>query len=54
MADVEFLKEGHIARVRLNRPNAMNAITQAMDDELLGAWNEINSDPDIWCAVLSA
>jgi enoyl-CoA hydratase/carnithine racemase len=54
MADVEFSKEGHIARVRLNRPTAMNAITQSMDDELLAAWNEINTDPDIWCAVLSA
>jgi enoyl-CoA hydratase/carnithine racemase len=54
MPDVEFLKAGHVARVRLNRPTAMNAITQSMDDELLAAWNEINADPDIWCAVLSA
>lgn len=54
MADVEFAKEGHIARVRLNRPTAMNAITQSMDEELLAAWNEINADSDIWCAVLSA
>jgi enoyl-CoA hydratase/carnithine racemase len=54
MADVEFSKEGHIARVRLNRPTAMNAITQSMDDELLIAWKEINADPGIWCAVLSA
>lgn len=54
MADVEFSKEGHIARVRLNRPTAMNAITQAMDEELLTAWKEINGDPGIWCAVLSA
>ena len=54
MADVEFSKEGHIARVRLNRPAAMNAITQSMDDDLMTAWKEINGDPDIWCAVLSA
>lgn len=54
MADVEFSKEGHVARVRLNRPAAMNAITQSMDDDLLAAWQEINGDPEIWCAVLSA
>jgi enoyl-CoA hydratase/carnithine racemase len=54
MADVEFSKDGHIARVRLNRPAAMNAITQSMDDDLLSAWKEINSDPGIWCAIVSA
>jgi enoyl-CoA hydratase/carnithine racemase len=54
MADVEFTIEGHVAHVRLNRPQGLNAITQEMDDLLLDAWNTINSDPDIWCAILSA
>ena len=54
MADVEFTIEGHIAHVRLNRPQGLNAITQEMDDLLLDAWNTINSDPEIWCAILSA
>lgn len=54
MADIEFSKEGHVARVRLNRPSGLNAITQAMDDQLLDAWNQINMDPEIWCAILSA
>lgn len=54
MADVEFNIVGHVAHVRLNRPQGLNAITQEMDDLLLDAWNTINSDPDIWCAVLSA
>lgn len=54
MADVEFSVENHIARVRLNRPDAMNAITAEMDDLLFDAWNRINDDPDIWCAILSA
>ncbi len=54
MADVEFTIDGHVAHVRLNRPQGLNAITQEMDDLLLDAWNTINSDPDIWCAVLSA
>lgn len=54
MADVEFTIEGHVAHVRLNRPQGLNAITQEMDDLLLDAWNAINADPDIWCAILSA
>lgn len=54
MADVEFTIDGHVAHVRLNRPQGLNAITQNMDDLLLDAWNTINADPDIWCAILSA
>ncbi len=54
MADVEFTRDGHVAHVRLNRPQGLNAITQEMDDLLLEAWTAINADPDIWCAVLSA
>jgi len=54
MADVEFTIEGHVAHVRLNRPQGLNAITQEMDDLLLDAWTTINADPDIWCAILSA
>lgn len=54
MPDIEFTREGHVAHVRLNRPQGLNAITQEMDDLLLDAWNTINDDPEIWCAVLSA
>ena len=54
MADVDFTKEGHVARVHLNRPQALNAITQEMDDLLFDAWQAINADPDIWCVILSA
>lgn len=54
MADVDYSKDGHIARVHLNRPQGLNAITQEMDDLLLAAWTDINNDPDIWCAILSA
>ena len=54
MADVEFTKDGHVARVHLNRPQGLNAITQEMDEQLYEAWAIINQDPDIWCAILSA
>ena len=54
MADVEFSREGHVAHVRLNRPKSLNAISGEMNRMLRDAWNEINSDPTIWVALLSA
>ncbi|MGE3692981.1 MAG: enoyl-CoA hydratase-related protein [Novosphingobium sp.] len=54
MADVEFSKQGNVARVHLNRPQGLNAITSEMDDLLYDAWQAINDDPDIWCAIVSA
>lgn len=54
MADVEFRVEGHVAHVRLNRPQGLNAITPEMDDLLLAAWTTINADPEIWAVILSA
>ena len=54
MADVEFSKVGNVARVHLNRPQGLNAITGEMDDLLFDAWAAINVDPDIWCAIVSA
>jgi crotonobetainyl-CoA hydratase len=54
MPDVEFHRDGHVANVRLNRPKALNAVTPHMDQLLLEAWSEINRDPQIWVAILSA
>jgi enoyl-CoA hydratase/carnithine racemase len=54
MADIEFTRDGHVAQVRLNRPKSLNAITQEMDQALFDTWSEINADPDIWVAILSA
>ena len=54
MPEVEYTKDGHVATVRLNRPEALNSVTPEMDRMLLDAWNDINADPEIWVAVLSA
>jgi enoyl-CoA hydratase/carnithine racemase len=52
MASIEFKRDGHIAWVTLNRPEALNAINAEMETLLAQAWNEINRDPDIWVAIL--
>jgi len=54
MADIEYSTAGHIAHVRLNRPQGMNAITPEMDELLWKTWCSINDDPDVWCVILSA
>jgi enoyl-CoA hydratase/carnithine racemase len=51
---IGFVKDGTVARVTLDNPKALNAISPTMDDELLAAWREIDADPDIWVAVLDA
>jgi crotonobetainyl-CoA hydratase len=54
VSDLIFTVDGHVAYVRLNRPQGLNAITPAMDQALLDAWTEINANPDIWAVILSA
>lgn len=54
MSDLEFTVDGHVAHVRLNRPQGLNAITPTMDQAMFDAWTEINANPDIWAVILSA
>ncbi|TFD45980.1 crotonase [Cryobacterium frigoriphilum] len=44
----------HVAYVTLNRPKALNSISHDLDVELEQKWIEIDANPDIWVAVLSA
>lgn len=53
MAPVELHVRGHVAQVRLNRPDVLNAIDSAMDKTLGAIWSEVDGSPDIRVAVLS-
>ena len=46
--------EDHIAVVRLNRPEAMNAISGDMADALSGVFRAVADDSDVWVMVLAA
>jgi enoyl-CoA hydratase len=46
-------RQGHLLVVTMNRPEAKNALSPEMLVGLADAWDEIDSDPDIRCAVLT-
>jgi enoyl-CoA hydratase/carnithine racemase len=47
-------KEGHIAVLRLERPDAMNAISGAMADEIAARAQFVSQDDDVWAVVIAA
>jgi enoyl-CoA hydratase len=50
---IRFDKQDHIATVTIDRPEAMNALTGEMSAALDAAFDEFNSDSDLWVAVLT-
>lgn len=46
--------EGNVAYLTINRPKALNSISDELDLELAKRWREIDEDPEIWVAVLGA
>lgn len=50
---IEFNVEDKIATIRLNRPEALNAMTPEMYHDLSQAWIEVRDNPDIWVAVVT-
>jgi enoyl-CoA hydratase len=44
----------HVAWITLNRPDKRNAINRAMRKEVQEAYQDVNSNPDIWLAVIGA
>ena len=48
-----FEIDGHVARIKLNRPDKLNTVTPAMGRALLSIVNQINDDDEIRVVVLS-
>jgi E-phenylitaconyl-CoA hydratase len=53
MTVVLFEKKGKIAYVTINRPEAMNALDNEVQEGLTKAWRDLDSDPDLWVAILT-
>ena len=50
---IKYEKEGRIAVVTLNRPEALNALTPDMLMALEDVWADYSADKDLWCAVFT-
>jgi enoyl-CoA hydratase/carnithine racemase len=53
LTTVEYEKDGPIARVRLNRPEKLNAMNADMHAELGKVWADVRDDRTIRAAILS-
>jgi enoyl-CoA hydratase/carnithine racemase len=51
---VSLNRTGHVTTVRLERPEALNAISGALADDLARVLREVSSDTDTWVVVLAA
>jgi E-phenylitaconyl-CoA hydratase len=50
---VRYEKVNRIATVTIDRPEALNAIDPATNDELIRIWADVRDDPDVWVAILT-
>jgi enoyl-CoA hydratase len=50
---VEFEKQGRVAVLKINRPEARNAVNGAVAQGMEAAIDRVEDDDDIWCAVLT-
>lgn len=50
---VEYTLENHVARVRIDRADRMNAVDEATADELEAIWQRIEADNEVRCVVLT-
>lgn len=49
----EFSVSNHVARILLNRPEAMNSLNPDLRWELSKRFDHVESNPDIWVAVVT-
>jgi 2-(1,2-epoxy-1,2-dihydrophenyl)acetyl-CoA isomerase len=50
---ITFDRDGSVARLTLNRPDKLNAMTGVMSDELMDALGEIGKDPELRAVLLT-
>lgn len=53
MPEILYEKKEHIAFIRLNRPESLNAINRSLANELIKAWVDFRDDKNLWVAILS-
>jgi E-phenylitaconyl-CoA hydratase len=51
--DVLYEKEGHVARMTINRPDRGNALTRDMHSRIRAIWEDVRDDPDVRCVIIT-
>ena len=50
---IRYEKRGRLAVVTINRPEVMNALHPAANEELSRVWDDFAADPEVWVAILT-
>ena len=50
---IDFDVSDRIAKITINRPDALNSMTSSMYTQLSESWIEVRDNPDIWVAVVT-
>jgi enoyl-CoA hydratase/carnithine racemase len=50
---VLYERDGHVATITYNRPEALNAINGALREDLNAAWLRFREDEDAWVAIVT-
>ena len=50
---IRFERDGRLAVVTIDRPEAMNALDMAHNQELEKVWEEFRDDESLWVAILT-
>ena len=53
LSAVRFEVANRVATITLARPDRLNAVNQAMKDDLRAAWQEVRENSDIWAAIIT-
>jgi E-phenylitaconyl-CoA hydratase len=53
MAAVDYVKEGRIAYMTINRPEAMNSLSVEVSDGLQAAYRDFQDNNDLWVAIIT-
>jgi E-phenylitaconyl-CoA hydratase len=50
---VQYVLDGHVATITLDRPDALNAIDREMNEQLIATWRRFDEDDDAWVGILT-
>ena len=53
MTDIIYEKKDRIAYITLNRPQALNAMTNKVKKELSDIWFDFRDDPEVWVGIVT-